>query len=326
MRVCVFGAGAVGGHLAARLAQGGADVSIVVRGAHLAAVLERGLRVHAPDGSFHVRPAATDDAATLGPQDAVLVSVKAPALSSVAASIAPLLGPRTPVVFVANGIPWWYFDSHGGALDGTRLERLDPGQAVRRAVAPARVIGGVVHSACTVVEPGVVEVDTPTSRLILGEPDGRLAGRLEAIAAPLRAGGLKVELTPRIRDAIWRKLLHNLGTNPACVLAQAPPREVYGDPVCAAALRASVAEVKAIAAALGCEVDIDVEAQLAALRTQSHRSSILQDLQSGRPMEIDAMFDAPLHLAGMVGVATPTLDLLVALVKVRARMAGLYQG
>ncbi len=177
MKICVFGAGAIGGHLAARLAHGGADVSVVARGAHLAAIRANGLRLEAPDANFTVKVAATDDPATLGPQDAVLVTVKAPALGSVAASIAPLLGPDTPVVFVINGIPWWYFDQHGGALDGTPLDSLDPGGAVRAAIGPARAIGGVVYSACTVTAPGVIEVEHLRNRLVLGELDGTLSAR-----------------------------------------------------------------------------------------------------------------------------------------------------
>ena len=324
MRVCVYGAGAIGGHLAARLAQGGAEVSIVTRGAHLAAVQANGLRVETPGGTLHARVTATDDAATLGQQDVVLVTAKAPSLASVAAGIGPLLGPQTPVAFIGNGIPWWYFDGHGGVLDGQRLEQLDPDEAVRRAVGSARTIGAVIQSACTVIEPGVVEVENPNSSLTLGEPDGSLSERLEAIAAPLRAGGLKVELTARIRDVIWWKLLRNLSGNPCSVLVQAAPINVYSDPGCAAAMRESAAEAKAIAAALGCQADIDADQQLTQLLRQTHRPSILQDLDAGRPMEIDAVFDAPLRLARLVGVATPTLDLLVALMKIRARVAGLY--
>ncbi|MCW3477315.1 ketopantoate reductase family protein [Limobrevibacterium gyesilva] len=326
MRVCVFGAGAIGGHLAARLATGGAEVSIIARGAHLAAVQRNGLLVRAPDREMHVRVAATDDPRTLGPQDAVLVTAKAPALPSVAAGIGPLLGPDTPVVFAMNGIPWWYFHAHGGALDGRTLPKLDPGDAVRRAIGTARSIGGVVYSACAVVEPGVVAVEHNRNRLVLGEPDGTLSARAEAIAAPLRAGGIRVDATDRIRDWIWSKLLMNLSSGPVAVLTQSAPKDVYAEPACIAAARAIYAEAGAVAAALGCTPQIDVEAQLGLSQSMTHKPSILQDLELGRPMEIDTIFDAPLELACMVGVPTPTLDLLVALAKVRARAAGLYGG
>ncbi len=203
MKVCVFGAGAIGGHLAGRLAEGGAAVSVVARGAQLDAIRADGLTVRAPDRTIHARVAASDDPAALGPQDAVLVAVKAPSLPSVAAGIGPLLGPETPVVFVMNGIPWWYFDRHGGPLDGRRLPRIDPGVGVREAVGPARTLGGVVYSACTVVAPGVIEVAGTGSRLVLGEPDRTAPlDRAEAIAAPLRAGGIKTVCTDHIRDEI----------------------------------------------------------------------------------------------------------------------------
>jgi 2-dehydropantoate 2-reductase len=326
MRVCVYGAGAIGGHLAARLAKGGAEVSVIVRGANLAGIRQRGLTVRAPDETFTVPVMATDDPRGLGPQDAVLVTAKAPALASVAAGIGPLLGPDTPVVFVLNGIPWWYFHAHGGPLDGQVLPRLDPGNALRDAVGMRRVIGGVVHSPCTVIEPGVIEVTASRSRLVLGEPDGTISARAEAIAAALRTGGVEGDVTPRIRDAIWSKLAQNLAGGPIAVLTRSPPLGSLVEPACEAAARRVYAEAAAIATALGCAPAIDIEAQIERSRGSRHKASILQDLELGRPMEIDGIYDAPLELARRVGVATPTLDVLVALVKVRARVAGLYGG
>ena len=230
MRVCVYGAGAVGGHIAARLAEGGAEVSVVARGANLAAMRANGLVVHAADREMRAKVAASDNPADLGPQDAVIVTTKAPALPAVAAGIAPLLGPETPVVFAMNGIPWWYFDAHGGALNGRRLPLLDPGEALRDAVDPARVIGCVVYSACTVLAPGIIEVENPRSRLIFGEPDGRLSERAADLAKILFAGGLDMQLTAEIRQAIWAKLLMNLSSGPIAVLSQAPPKGFYEEP------------------------------------------------------------------------------------------------
>jgi 2-dehydropantoate 2-reductase len=324
VRICVFGAGAIGGHLAGRLARGGAEVSVVARGAHLAAIRADGLVVQAPDATFTSRVAATDDPAGLGVQDAVIVTVKAPALPSVAAAIAPLLGPETPVVFVMNGIPWWYFDQLGGALEGTRMASLDPGEAVRTAVGPERSIGGVVYSACTVVAPGVVEVENSRNRLVLGEIDGRVSERIEAIAAPLRAGGFAIDITPDIRTAVWAKLMMNMSGGPISVLTQSSPGRNLVEPAVEAAVRLVYAEGLAIARALGCDPVVDVEAAIAGSKRMAHKPSILQDLELGRPMEIPTIFDAPLELARLVGVATPTLDLLVALARLRARAAGLY--
>lgn len=326
MRVCVFGAGAIGGHLAARLAAGGAEVSVVARGAQLDAIRGRGLVVHAPGGMLRARPAASAEPSDLGPQDAVVVTVKAPALPAVAAGIAPLLRPDTAVAFVMNGIPWWYFQRHGGPHDDARLPRLDPGDALRRAVGPERVIGGVVYSACTVTEPGVVAVESARSRVVLGEPSGAASPRAEALAAALRGDGMAAEVTQRIRDRVWAKLLLNLGTGPMAVLGDCGPAELFTEDAVVEATRRIVAEGAAVARAWGCEVSPDAEGQIARGRESRHEPSIVQDLDLGRPMEIDALFAAPLELARMADVPTPTLDLVVALARVRARAAGLYAG
>jgi 2-dehydropantoate 2-reductase len=324
MKVCVFGAGAIGGHLAVRLAQGGAEIAVVARGAQLAAIRARGLRAYGVEFDATVQVAASDNPTDLGPQDVIFVATKAPALPSVAASIAPLLKPDTPVVFVMNGIPWWYFYAEGSERDGRRLPRIDPDDAVWNAIGPQRAIGGVVYSACTVVEPGVIHATNKVNRLVVGEPDNRISSRIEALAEPLRRGGFVVDVTDRIRDAIWTKLLLNLTSGCLCIPALSAPKYVYPEPPVQEALRRITAEGAAIARAVGCNPNIDSDAQLAFGLQSDHKPSIVQDLELGRPMEIDAMFDAPLQLARMTGVATPTLDLLVSLAKVRARNAGLY--
>jgi 2-dehydropantoate 2-reductase len=324
VKICVFGAGAIGGHLAARLARGGADVSVVARGAQLAAIRANGLRIEAPDGVFTAQVTATDDPASLGPQDAVLVTVKAPSLASVAAAIGPLLGPQTSVTFVINGIPWWYFDQHGGALEGTRLEMLDPGDAVRRAIGPARTLGGVIYSACTVTSPGVIKVEHARNKLVLGELDGAISARAEAIAAPLRAGGFVVEVSPDIRSEVWSKLFLNLASGPIAVLTQSPGKQTLEEPAVEHAMRAIFQEAEAVARALGRSPRVNVESSINGTRVSAHKNSILQDLELGRPMEVATLYDAPLQLARLAGVATPTLDLLVALARLRAKAAGLY--
>ena len=326
MKVCVFGAGAIGGHLAGRLAKGGADTAVIARGAHLAAIRSRGLRVVAPDGEFLSHPHAAENPADLGPQDAVIVAVKAPALASVAASIAPLLAPHTSVTFVMNGIPWWYYHAHGGAMDGKALPRLDPSGALHQAIGFDRAIGGVVFSACTVTEPGVVHVEHDRNRLVLGEPDGTRSARALALAKILEQGGLTMDVSEHIRDVVWSKLFVNLGSGLLGVLTASTPKDFYGEPLCEQATRQIVAEATAIASALGCHASLDVERQLANGRGSAHKTSILQDLELGRPMEIDALYTVPLEMARQAGVATPTLDLLAALVRVRARTAGLYSG
>jgi 2-dehydropantoate 2-reductase len=324
MKVCVYGAGAVGGHIAGRLARGGAEVSVIARGPHLAAIQERGLELRSQQGNFHVSVTATDDPAALGPQDAVIVAVKAPALPAIAAGIAPLLGPHTPVAFAMNGIPWWYFHGVGGPLEGRRLPRIDPDDAVWNAVGPQRTIGCVVHAGSTVVAPGVVEVTGYGTRLVFGEPDGQMTGRVQAIADAVTAGGLTSKATRRIRDAIWVKLANNLGSGPMGVLTQSAGQQIFADPVLCATLYQIAAEVKAIAAGLGCHIEPDPAGLIAGSLRSRHVSSIVQDLMIGRPMEVDAIYRTPLELARLAGVATPVLDLLVALATARARAAGLY--
>lgn len=326
MRICIFGAGAIGGNLAGRLHKGGITPSLIARGAHLAAIKAKGLTVTYADGDVQAfKPAASDDARDLGPQDLVIVTAKAPALPSVAAGIGPLLGPDTAVLFVMNGIPWWYFQNHGGPHDDRRLERLDPGDAMRRAVDPARVLGGTIYSSCSVTAPGVVEVTSPVNRLVMGEPNGRISPRAQAIAKALVAGGMEVPVTANIRDAIWTKLVSNFSSGTLAVLAQSNFVTVYAEQACRDATLRTVAEGAAIAAAMGCKAPSDGQEVLKRLSPSPHKPSILQDLELGRAMEVDAIYTIPLEMARIANVETPTLDLLVTLLKLRAAAAGLYK-
>lgn len=319
MKIAVFGAGAIGGHIAARLAARGADVSVIARGAQLTGIRNNGLTIQAPDGTFRVDIKATDDPSSLPAQDMVLVTVKAPALASVAAGIGALLGPATKVAFVMNGIPWWYLGAE--TVPGT-----DPDGAMRRAIGLDRVIGGVVHSSCTVVEPGVIVVANARSRLILGTPDDRRLAEITQFQGIFDQAAFACENPVRIRDLVWSKLLGNLATGPVSVLTGSAPKDAFVSETIQAATRSIFAEACAVATAEGCSPVIDVEATIAALAKMVHRPSILQDLERGRPMEIDGIFSATQFLARRAGVATPTIDLLVALTKIRARAAGLYDG
>jgi 2-dehydropantoate 2-reductase len=325
MRICVFGAGSVGGYLAAYLARGGAEVSAVARGAHLAAIRANGLTVETPAESLNVRIAASDNPADLGPQDLVLVTVKAPALPEVAATIAPLLGSDTAVAFVMNGIPWWYFHAHGGPLDGRQLPLLDRNGALWRAVGPQRAIGAVFWPACSVSSPGVVRLLTGAgSGTVFGEPSNALTPRLHALADAFRAAALPVTLTPDIRALIWRKLAFNLSAGPMCVLTETPVLDTHTEPALIHCSGAVVAEAVAVAAAMGITLDLDIAAIAETNRRLAHRPSILQDLTSGRPMEIEALYGVPLQMARLAGVPTPLLDVLVGLIKVKAHARGLY--
>ena len=327
MKICVFGAGAIGGWLAGALAELGADVSVVARGAHLAAIQRDGLTVETPAKTVTTRPRASDDPATLGPQDAVVVTVKAPSLPSVASGIGALLGPRTNVAFLTNGIPWWYFQGHGGPLDDRRLPLLDPGDGLRGAIGPERVIGGIAWPASSVPTPGVIKMISAGNRgIVLGAPSGVTTQGVAALAQAFEAAGVAAQVTERIRDLIWEKLAFNLSAGPMCVLTESPVKATHEEAACIAASRLVLAEAAALIAAMGCTAPLDVERIVASNMTLGHRPSILQDLMAGRQMEVDALYSVPLELARTAGVATPTLDLLVGLIKVRARAAGLYAG
>lgn len=322
MKICVFGAGAIGGNLAARLAGRGREVSVVARGEHLAAIRKNGLTVETPDRPLWAKVNASAEPRDLGPQDLVIVTVKAPALPEVAAGIAPLLRDDTPVMFVMNGIPWWYFYAHGGPLDGRRLPLIDPGDAVWNAVGPQRAIGAVIYSSNTVVRPGVIRNTSGRTHLVIGEPNGEMTTRVKTIADTFNVSGAEADISPRIRDAIWTKLLANMSSNPLTFLAQTSLGAIFAEPVCVAAVRTMAEEAAAIARALGCEAHLDVDKAFAG--ASQHKPSIVQDLERGRPLELDAMFTVPAEFGKTLGVKTPMLDLFVTLMKLRARAAGLY--
>ncbi|MFE5837488.1 ketopantoate reductase family protein [Arthrobacter sp. NPDC056493] len=323
MKICIYGAGAVGGHIAGRLADSEAEVSLIARGEQLAAIREHGLRVETRDGTLVSHPAATDRPADLGPQDIVIVAVKAPSLPSIAEHIGSLLHKDSLVLFVMNGIPWWYFHSHGGALDGTQLRRLDPEQALWDHIGPERAVGAVAYTACSVIGPGVIRAGNPVNRLVIGRPDGRPDGRLDALASLLNPSGLEVTVTPKIRDAVWAKLLMNLIGGSLAVLTASPMKDVLNKPAIAGTAKAMADEGAAIARALGCEPG-EPDEGLNKLAKSSHLQSIAQDLLAARPMEIDAMLRVPLDLAELVQVPTPNLDLAIELATQRARAAGQY--
>src|SRR5262245_51932106 len=322
MKVCVFGAGAIGGNLAVRLASTDAEVSVIARGEHLAAIKANGITVETPERPMQAKVSASDNARDLGPQDLVIVTVKAPALPDVAKGIGPLLKADTPVLFVMNGIPWWYFHAHGGPFDGRRLPLLDPGDALWRAIGPQRPLGGVVYSSNTVTAPGVVRCVSGRMHIILGEPSGPKSNRALALADLINTSGAKAEASERIRDDIWTKLLANISSNPLTFLAQTTLGAVFAEPACVAAVRKVAGEAATIARALGCEVDLDIDKAFAG--ASGHKPSITQDLERGRPLEIDAMFTVSAEFGKLLDIKTPMLDLMVTLMKLRARSAGLY--
>ncbi len=327
-KFCVFGAGAIGGHLAGRLYKAGFDVSVVARGPHLEAMKKNGLKVKLPDETIEAKVRVAGNASELGPQDAVIVAVKAPAIPGTAKDVATLLGPDTPVVYVLNGIPWWYHYGEKGANKDKRLPLLDADDAAWNAIGPQRVIGGIAWSSCTVTEPGVVFVERNINRFVLGEPDGSISPRVQEIARALEAGGVTAPVTARIRDNIWEKLVLNAATGPMSILVQAALRDLFAETAAVDISRAMIAEGQAMARAMGCTTEpdkpFDFDAFLKQVGASKHKPSILQDLELGRPMEIDAIYEVPLQMARAAGVPAPVSEMMVGLAKVRARAAGIY--
>jgi len=326
MKICVYGAGAIGGHLAARLAKAGESVSVIARGAHLKAMQERGLTFIGHDQRFTVHPLATDDPAKAGPQDLVIVAVKAPALPEAADRIGPLLGPETPVVFAMNGIPWWYFHQLPGPHRDRRLERVDPDGRIWRQIGPERAIGCVVYSANEVTEPGVVHNESARNRYILGEPDGTVSARCRHLSEALVKGGVEAPVAADIRAAIWAKLAGNVAFGPTAALTGATLDAIGKDPELNQLGRQMVAETAAVAAALGVKLGPELDRIMDPnLPRPAHKPSLLQDLERGRPMEIDGMLGTLQDLARLANVPTPQFDAVLALLQQRARMAGLYR-
>ena len=326
MKICVYGAGAIGGHLLGRLAaKGDAEVSAIARGDTLAALRAKGIRVKTLRGETGGRVEATDNPKTLGVQDAVVVAVKAPALPAIVDGLKPLIGPETGVAFVMNGIPWWYLHGAPGPLAGKRLARVDPDDALLKTVGVERAIGGVIYGGCDAVAPGVVQVEAPQTRLILGHPDDRKSASIDALAAALRAEDFIVEGSANIRRDLWAKLQVNITSGLFACLTDQSIRDAYEETLCQAAVRSLVDETVALAAALGCVTGFDMDRLSRQAGGQQRKTSIALDLELHRPIEFDAMFGAPLELAGWLGVPTPTFDLLAGLLKLRAIAAGSYQ-
>lgn len=323
MKICIFGAGAIGGYLGAKLAQTDAEVSLVARGPHLEAMQKGGLRLIEDGTESRVPVVATDDPAALGPQDYVVITLKAHSVPPVVDRLQPLLGPGTTVVWGVNGLPWWYFHRLGGPLEGTRLDSVDPGGVLWDGLGPERMLGCVVYPAAEVAEPGVVR-HIEGNRFSLGEPDGSRSERALALSSAFSAAGLRAPVRPRLRDEIWVKLWGNLSFNPISALTLATLDVLCTDPGTREVARRMMLEAQAIGEALGVKFPIDVERRIdGGAAVGAHRTSMLQDLEAGRPMEIGALVRSVQELGGIVGQPTPTIDTVLALVTLRARVAGL---
>jgi 2-dehydropantoate 2-reductase len=322
MKICVFGAGAIGGFMAARLAKAGAaEVSVVARGPHLAAIQQRGLILREGGIDTVTQPRAAASAAELGVQDYVVITLKAHSVPPVVPAMAPLIGPDTAVVMAVNGVPWWYFHALEGPYMNMRLASIDPGDVQWNAWGPQRVIGCVVYPAAEVPEPGVIEV-LEGDRFTLGEPDGSRSERVTRLSEALIAAGLKAPIRPRIRDEIWVKLWGNLSFNPISALTHATLEQIVGDPGTRAVVRTMMLEAQAIAEKLGVKFPIGVDKRIeGAGAVGAHKTSMLQDLERGRPMEHEALLGAVAELGRITETPTPSIDTVLALIRLRAATA-----
>jgi len=323
MRICIVGAGAMGGSLAALLARAGEEVTLLARGATQAAIRADGLTLTFKDETFTTRPAIADDPATIGPQDYVIVALKAPAAPGIVPALRPLLGPHTAVVTAMNGLPWWYFHKLTGPFEDRVVESVDPGGVQWTGIGPTRAIGCVMWGGASVASPGVIHYSgrdlTP-----LGEPDGSASPRVAALAAAFARAGLTSPVLPNIRDEIWMKLWGNLSFNPVSALTGATLGGIHADADQAMVVRRMMEEAQAIAEKLGVTFTMTLQDRVDAVKPLTrHKTSMLQDFETGRVPEIDALVAVVPELGRMVGVATPTIDVVLNLLRGRARVLGI---
>jgi 2-dehydropantoate 2-reductase len=324
MRIAIFGAGAIGGFMGVKLAQAGADVTFIARGPHLAAMQANGVTLRSGGETVTVHPRCVGSAEEAGIHDYVVVTLKAHSLPPVAAQIATMMGPGSALVTGINGIPYWYFYGLDSEHRDRVVESVDPGGKLRQTLPPSQAIGCVVYPAAEVVEPGVIE-HSYGDRFTLGEPDGSRSPRIEALSKAMIAAGLKAPVRPRIRDELWVKLWGNLAFNPISALTMATLDRITGDDSLRALCRGMMIEAKTVAEALGVRFSIDVDKRIAGgAEVGVHKTSMLQDLERGRHMEIDALLGAVVELGDVVGEPMPLCRSILALVRERARRAGCY--
>lgn len=296
MKFLIAGAGAIGAYVGAKMARAGLDVTLFARGPHLRAMQQSGVRVKSADGDFDARPPIADKLENVGPVDVVFLAVKAHGLPQLAPQLAPVLGPDTTVVSTQNGVPWWFFQNFGGPLDSTRLERVDPGGTIAAAIDSRRVVGSIVYFATEVIEPGVI-LHTEGNRMSLGEPDGARSDRCRQIAEALIASGLRCPLTTRIRHEIWVKILGNVAFNPISALTGATVVQMARDPLVSLLARNIMREVEEVGRRLNLELPISIDQRMAgAEKVGEHKTSMLQDLEAGRPLELEAVVGAVVEL------------------------------
>ena len=302
MRFLIAGAGAIGAYIGARMAQAGFEVTLFARGPHLRAMQEHGVQVNSIDGDFVARPTIASSLEEVGPVDVVFLGVKAHGLPQLASQLRPVLGPDTTVVSTQNGIPWWYFQGFGGDWEGIRLEHVDPGGVISAAIEARSVVGSIVYFATEITAPGVIQ-HTEGNRISLGEPDGTRSDRIRRIAEALIASGLRCPVTTRIRHEIWVKVLGNASFNPVSALTRATLAQMVRDPGVSTVIRNIMQEVEGVSQKLGMELPVSIDQRIAgAEKVGEHKTSMLQDLEAGRPMELEALVGALVELGERVGL------------------------
>ena len=321
MKVCIFGAGAIGGYIGVQLAQAGIEVSLVARGPHLEAMRHRGLRLVKDNEETVVRLACTNDPQELGPQDYVIVGLKAHQLSAAVPQMQPLLDRETAVVTAVNGIPYWYFHCHGGRLEGSVVESVDPGGIQWRGLGPERAIGCIVYPATEIIEPGVIK-HIYGNKFPIGEPSGERTDRVRKLSDAFAAGGMQAPVLDRIHDELWLKLWGNLSFNPISALTHATLDVICTDEGTRAVARRMMVEAQQIAVQLGVQFRVDVDRRIeGARKVGAHKTSMLQDLERARPMEIAPLITVVQELGVKLGIPTPTIDVVHALIAQRAKVA-----
>jgi 2-dehydropantoate 2-reductase len=321
MKFAVVGAGAIGAFAGAMLARAGEDVTLIARGPHLRAMQQHGVRVRGALGSFDARVSATDDPATVGAVDVVLLTLKAHSLTAMAPRLAPLIGAETSVVSAQNGIPWWYFYRHSGEWEGTQLESVDPGGVINRSIDAARVIGCVIYPSAIITEPGIIEHIEGT-RFAIGEPDGSKSERCRRIADAFIKAGLRCPIRTNIRHDMWVKLMGNVAYNPVSALTRATLIEIVQCSETRELAAAIMTEAESVAEKLGIDLGVSIEQRLeGAEKVGHHKTSMLQDVEAGRPMEIEAIVGAVVELGNKMGLSLPYTNSVYACVKLLAESA-----
>ena len=297
--------GAIGAYIGACMARAGYDVTLFARGPHLRAMQEHGVQVKSVEGDFVARPRIAGSLEEIGPVDVVLLGVKAHGLTQLAPQLAPVLGPDTTVVSTQNGIPWWYFQGFGGQWDGLRLERVDPGGVIASAIEARRVLGSIVYFSTEITAPGVIH-HIAGNRISLGEPDGSRSERCRRVAEALVKSGLRCPITSRIRHEIWVKVLGNASFNPVSALTRATLAQMVRDLGVCSLVRNIMREVEAVSGKLGMELPVSIDQRIAgAEKVGEHKTSMLQDLEAGRPMELEAIVGSVVELGERLGVPMP---------------------